>query len=109
MLIGQASLTPGNLKHSHIYLRAFFDRFPPDTVGGSNKAETAPRLLLIDWGGPALIETDLCGEKRIFRARRWIREFFAANDAAPGDEVVIEETSAYAYRIRLNKASRVAP
>lgn len=105
MLIGQTTLTQGNLTHSHIYLRGFFDRFPSDAVGGSNRAEAAPRLVLVDWGGPTSVETDLCGEKQIFRARSWIREFFAANNAEAGDEVLIEEAAPYAYRVRLNKAS----
>jgi len=42
-LIGQIEITQGNIDNNHIYLRSFFDRFPEDAVGGSNRHEKAAR------------------------------------------------------------------
>ncbi len=103
-LIGQVEITQGNIDNNHIYLRSFFDRFPEDAIGGSNRQEKAARDVTVDWGGGAPVRTDLDGSKRFFRARGWIRNFFELNDAAPGDRVILEETGPYAYRVRLAKS-----
>lgn len=100
-LIGQVELTQANIDNSHIYLRAFFDRFPQDAVGGSNKQERALREILVEWGGPSPVSTDLDGSKRFFRARNWIRRFFELNGAQAGDAVLVYETAPYAYTVRL--------
>lgn len=105
-LIGQVEITQGNIDHNHIYLRSFFERFPEDAVGGSNRHEKAAREVIVDWGGGAPIHTDLDGSKRFFRARGWIRDFFELHDAEAGDRVLIEETGPYAYKVRLRKTSK---
>lgn len=105
-LIGQVEITHGNLDNNHIYLRSFFDRFPKDAVGGSNRHEKAAREVVVDWGGGAPVHTDLDGSKRFFRARGWIRNFFELNGAEAGDRVLVEETGPYSYRVRLRKAGR---
>ncbi len=102
-LIGQVEITQGNIDNNHIYLRSFFDRFPEDAVGGSNRHEKAARELTVDWGCGAPVHTDLDGSKRFFRARGWIRNFFELNHAAPGDRVLVEEIGPYAFRVRLAK------
>lgn len=103
-LIGQVELTEGNIRNNHIYLRSFFDRFPADAVGGSNRREKADRSILVDWGGPRPVETDLDGQKRFFRARGWVKNFFEDNDAEAGDWVLVEESAPYRYRVTLTKA-----
>lgn len=102
----EVDLTPGNLnpKNQHFYLRGFLDRFPRDLLGGSAAVDSAPRTALVDWGGPSPAETDIDGEdKKFFRRRGWVREFFEANKAEAGDTVRIEETEPYRYRVTLIK------
>ena len=99
--IGEVVLTEGNIANNHIYLRSFFDRFPADSVGGSNKAALARRELTVDWGGGEPVQTDLDGSKKFFRARGWIGAFFKQNRATAGDRVIIDETGPYRYRVRL--------
>lgn len=100
-IIGEVSITQGNIDNNHIYLRSIFDRFPADAKGGSNKASSADKTVTVDWGGPELVKTDLDGEKRFFRSRAWIAAFFRLNAARPGDNVRIEETGPYCYKVTL--------
>lgn len=104
-VVGEVKITQGNIDHNHIYLRGFFDRFPSDSVGGSNKAAKAPREISVDWGQGS-VRTDLDGSKKFFRARGWIGSFFRINEAKAGDMVTVEETAPYQYRIRLSKRGR---
>lgn len=102
-VIGEVEITDGNITNKHIYLRSFFDRFPADAIGGSNKATRAKRDLTIDWGGAEPVETDLDGQKKFFRARGWIGAFYQLHRAQAGDRVVIEEVAAYRYRVSLRR------
>lgn len=97
--LGTTEITQGNLNHSHIYLRSFFEAFPEDAVGGSNRALAAPREITVDWGGGAAVMTDLDGAKRFFRKRGWIRSFFERNGVRAGDMVLVEEIAPYCYRV----------
>ncbi|MGR9371368.1 ASCH domain-containing protein [Rhizobium leguminosarum] len=101
--IGESVLTPGNLTHKHIYLRNFFDRFPKDAIGGSNKQQAATLEITISWRNGAQVVTDLDGTKKFFRARGWIGSFFQHYDAQAGDRVVVEELAPYRYSVRLEK------
>ncbi|QEU10505.1 3'-5' exonuclease [Paracoccus yeei] len=101
--IGTTQITQGNIDNNHIYLRGFFERFPEDAVGGSNRASAAPREISVDWGGATPVMTDLDGTKKFFRARGWIREFFARNGAKAGGEVDVEEIGAYSYRVNIRR------
>lgn len=103
-VIGEVTITDGNIANNHIYLRSFFDRFPADAVGGSNKANVARRELTINWGGPEPVVTDLDGSKKFFRARGWIGAFYKLNRAKAGDRVLVEQTAPYRYEVRLQKA-----
>ncbi len=102
-VIGEVEITEGNITHNHIYLRSFFDRFPGDAIGGSNKSTRAKRDLMIDWGGAEPVQTDLDGQKKFFRARGWIGAFYQLHSARAGDRVVVEEIAAYRYRVSLRK------
>lgn len=101
--IGESVLTQGNIDHNHIYLRDFFDQFPRDAVGGSNKEQKAARYISVVWEGGPLVVTDLDGSKKFFRARGWIRAFFRHNAARPGDKVVVEQAMPYQYRLLLER------
>lgn len=104
--IGMVEITQGNIDHSHIYLRSFFEKFPTDAIGGSNRASAAPREIAVDWGGDAVVMTDLDGAKRFFRKRSWIREFFERNDAKPGESVLVEQIGPYSYRVSMSRGEK---
>jgi DNA polymerase-3 subunit epsilon len=99
--IGKTEITQGNIDNHHIYLRSFFDKFPADAIGGSNRMSAAQREIAVDWGGRTVVMTDLDGAKRFFRKRSWIREFFARHGAQAGDMVTVEEIGPYSYRVVL--------
>ena len=102
--IGLIPLSEGNIRNNHFYLRSALDRFPADVIGGSNKTQMAMRTVVIDWGGAAPAQTDIDGQKKFFRSRGWIRSFFEANQAQPGDRVRLEQTGPYTYRVELKKS-----
>ena len=99
--IGETELTEGNIANHHIYLRNFFDQFPADAIGGSNRATAAAREVTVDWGGDGVVTTDLDGSKRFFRERSWIRTFFERNNARAGDTVTLDEIAPYTYGVAL--------
>lgn len=101
--IGTTEIKQGNINHSHIYLSGFFDKFPADAIGGSNRASAAQREIAVDWGGAAVVMTDLDGEKKFFRRRGWIREFFERHGVRAGDIVTVEEVAPYSYRVALQR------
>ena len=103
--IGTTQITQGNIDHKHIYLRRFFESFPADAIGGSNRACAAPREISIDWGGDSVVMTDLDGTKKLFRKRGWIREFFERYGVRAGDDVIVEEIAPYSYRVSPRKGS----
>lgn len=103
--IGMTEITQGNIDNNHIYLRSFFERFPADAIGGSNRAAAAQREIAVDWGGGAVVMTDLDGAKRFFRKRGWIREFFKQHGVCAGDMVTVEEVASYSYRVTLQRRS----
>lgn len=100
-LLGITEVTEGNIKNNHIYLRSFFEKFPCDAIGGSNAASAAGREVALHWGNSIPVLTDLDGEKRFFRKRGWIREFFEHNDVQPGDRIAITEIEPYQYRVEV--------
>lgn len=103
-LLGESVLSGGNIRNNHINLSKLMDRFPGDSIGGSNSAEAAARPLTVDWGGPQTVTTDIDGSKAIFRGRGWVRRFLAASKAQEGDTVVIAETAPYSISVRLVRA-----
>jgi hypothetical protein len=102
-MIGETEVTQGNVDNYHFYMRPFLNRFPGDLIGGPNKGMAATSTAIVDWGGPSPVETDIDGEKKFFRKRSWVRQFFRDNDVEPGDKVRVEETAPYHYRVRLLK------
>src|SRR3546814_13890847 len=87
-VIGEVEITDGNIANNHIYLRSFFDRFPADAIGGSNKATRAKRDLTIEWGGTDPVQTDLDGQKKFFLPRGWTGAFYRLSFPRAGDPVV---------------------
>jgi hypothetical protein len=56
-------------------------------------------LILHFEGHPEPVQTDIAGDKMIFRCRGDVRRFFARHGLAEGDSVVIERLSPYEYRL----------
>lgn len=106
-VLGRSVLSGGNIRNNHIKLASFLHAFPQDVIGGSNKQEAAPRQLEIDWGGPSTVMSDIDGSKSIFRARGWVRRFFAASGAREGDTVIIAEIGAYRIRVHIESGRPV--
>ena len=100
-VLGRSVLSGGNIRNNHIKLAPLMKAFPPDVIGGSNASEAAARHLEIDWGGPETAMTDIDGTKSIFRARGWVRRFFAASGAREGDAVVFTQTAPYRISVHL--------
>jgi DNA polymerase III epsilon subunit-like protein len=102
-VLGEVMITQGNIDNSHIYLRRFFESFPADAIGGSNRASAAPRQISVDTGGRTPIMTDLDGLKKFFRDRSLARDFFERHAANAGDFAVVEQIAPYQYRLRLRR------
>ena len=102
-IIGRSTLTAGNIGNNHFYLTGFLDKFPIDTMGGSNKANKAAKEIIIDWGGPLTVSSDIDKGKRFFRSRGWIRNFFVASNAAEKDTVVVVLVSPYKVHVWVEK------
>lgn len=105
VMIGRTVITEGNLKNNHIYLRGFFDKFPKDAVGGSNRQSSGKATVHVRWSGSKWHETDLDGQKQFFRSRSLVREFLADTGAEGGDLVEVEQLAPYRYMLHLRKQS----
>jgi len=87
-----------NLDHRHLYLTGCMDLFPEDVLGGPNKSHAAARTVRVEYGHES-VETDVVRGKRIFRRRKWVREFFTRTGMADGDRVLLEQLDPYSYRV----------
>jgi hypothetical protein len=101
--IGRSVLSGGNIRNNHIKLAPLMHALPQDVIGGSSKAQIAPRRLEIEWGGSEPVTTDIDRTKSIFRARGWVRRFFEASGARENDIVIFIETEPYRISVRLER------
>lgn len=92
-------LTEGNINNNHLYLSTIMSLFPADSIGGSNENEMASKTLIVNNGIGEVISTDIAGDKKIFRKRAWVKEFFEAHKLNAGDKIVIEKISSYKFHI----------
>jgi hypothetical protein len=92
------TVTDGNLCNNHLYLSGVMDMFPADVIGGPNKKQPAPRTVRVEWGGE-IVETDIVGDKKLFRKRGWVGKFFKTYRVGAGDLVRLEQLSPYVYRV----------
>ncbi|MBD9529143.1 hypothetical protein [Paracoccus sp. PAR01] len=100
-ILGEVTLTAGNLRNSHIYVTPFKHLLPTDIFGGSNKDEPASRMAVIHYGAVTPVESDIPNDKNLFRNRSWAREFLARTGARPGDIVRFEASEPHTYHISL--------
>ena len=73
--------------------------FPVASIGGSSEAELASQLLEVHSGIGEPVITDIAGDKKIFRKRAWVGEFFATHQLKAGDCVVVERTGPNRYHV----------
>ena len=73
--------------------------FPPSVVGGPSKKETAAELVELHVGFGEPVHTDIAGDKKIFRQRRWVGTCFERHNLKPGDKIVVEEIGDLTYHI----------
>ena len=112
------TLTAGNIRNGHIYLRSILDFFPSDAVGGSDRTQQADRSLSVTFDGIGTLDTDITGPDRLkrpgrsnhcmFREREPVRRFFALYEAQDGDAVDITRTGSHAYAVSFRSRARVA-
>lgn len=94
----ELTVTEGNLRHHHLYLRPVIDLIPTDALGGSNVQAKANKTVRVYYGTD-FIDTDVVREKQMFRRRRWIRLFFSLYEVKAGDIVLLEQMSPYVFRL----------
>jgi len=101
-----ARVTAGNLRNNHIYITGDHDFFPRDCVGGSNVTSGTGRPVAIELAGLGKrVETDIPVDARTgkprhhFRARYWVRDFFAHHQIDAGDLLCLERLGTRSYRL----------
>ena len=92
-------LTQGEINSTYLNISQNSDFFPVDSIGGSNKKSLAEKKLMISFGSGEPIETDIAGDKMVFRKRSWFGEFLSLYKLKAGDFVSIERTEPYKYNI----------
>lgn len=99
----RVSLTGGNIRNNHFYLRSCSVLIPEGGVGGSNSSDQGVPFTVVFSPGQT-IETDVDGAKMIFRARQPVREFFERSGAQEGDQVLIERGGERLIKVSLEPA-----
>ncbi len=92
-------LTEDNFRNNSISLERVMDFFPRAAIGGNCAYDKGGMLLEIHTGTGQPVFTDIAGDKKIFRKRAWVREFFDVHRLKPGSRIVIERTSYNHYHI----------
>jgi len=109
-------ITAGNLRNNTINIGRQYGFFPSDCLGASRKSanwQTKPIQILLE-GLNTTVETDIGTEaangkpRRMFRGRKWVREFFEHHQIKPGDVLAVEWDAAACDTLRANITDRVA-
>lgn len=108
----EVTLTEGNFgkdgRNNHIYIDTFAGHLPRDIVGGSTGKTPAPKSIVLEYDGRTC-ETDIPTDKKtgkprpFFRARAFVRNFFAHVRARSGDTVVFDLVSPYHLKMSLKR------
>lgn len=94
------TLTQGNIDNSHIYLSRHLEFFPGDAIGAPNRHDGPGAPLRLHFDGLAgTVETDIPSDKKFFRDRARVGEFFTRHGLHAGDQVAIERLAAREYHI----------
>lgn len=99
-------ISQGALKNSYMGIDNQCNFFPNDAFGQSNKKlGEGKKVRLTVQGISEPIDTDIAGDKLIFRRRYWCSQFYNAYQIKAGDIVKIEKINNYEYRISKNQIS----
>jgi hypothetical protein len=102
----RVSLTAGNVRNSHVYVRDHLGFFPPDVLGAPNARDGEGVSVKLRFAGTGEVSrTDIPSDKLIFRARAPWGRFFRHWRLAAGDEVVIAEAGTRSYQVRPAQAT----
>lgn len=93
-------LTGGNIRNNHIYLTKVMSFFPNEFIGGSNKTMVSAQKLILDVGSDQTFQTDIVGDKKIFRNRQALKVFFQQYKLSEGDSVTIHTKDNIHFVIR---------
>lgn len=96
-------LTQGNINNNHFYMREARSLIPHDAIGGSNEA-SAGNLVSVTFVPGRKIETDFDDEKKFFRKRAPVGEFYGLTEAKAGDFVLLTKKTDRHFEVRLIKA-----
>jgi hypothetical protein len=91
-------LTDGNVRNHYIYLRDM-PWLPAVAIGGSNSSDPAGKRLEVTFSPGRTVETDIAGDKMIFRERSAVREFFSMINAVEGTRLIVEKTGPYSVLV----------
>ena len=111
--VAHLPLSEANIANRHFYLRSILEFFPPEAVGGSDKTQTADRLLTVRYQPGLTVDTDIAGPNRdslqkrsshlFFRDRASVRDFFVRSGARGGDTLIIRRELRNTYTVTLEK------
>lgn len=102
------TLTEGNLRNGHFYLRSAERLLPSAAIGGSNKEQIAKVTVHLRFHPGGQVDTDIAGDKMIFRARSAVRDFFERSGAKAGDLVVLRRVGERDFEVTLKTAASKA-
>lgn len=89
----EVELSQGNINQGHFYLPRGTDLFPSDALGGKNKGEMAKTLEVIFSGTGEVVQTDIDGDKSLFRsARGESKRFIEKHKLTAGAIIYITKT-----------------
>jgi ASC-1-like (ASCH) protein len=94
-------VTEGNLRNNSLYVSKVIDRFPAWAIGGRDKSKAAKPMTLMFHQGPT-VETDIVGDRKLFRTRAWGR-WFDEHKVKSGDRVVFTPINDRTYAVGLAK------
>ncbi len=86
----EVTLTPGNLRNGHVYIRTCSSFFPEESFAGRlrNGEPGRPIVLLLEGMGP--IETDIDPGRGIFRWQGW-KKLFQPHGLSADDKLVFSK------------------
>lgn len=91
-------LTQGNISNNHFSLRHALHLLPSDAIGGGN-SEQLGRAVEVTFHPGASVMTDVDGEKKIFRVRGAVRDFYASSAMTAGDRVRLTRIGERRYQV----------
>lgn len=108
------TVTPGNLRQKHLYVRGIYDFLPADCIGPArgkrNSGAGAPIEIELD-GLNETVSTDIgtsaaSGEPRgFFRGRTWVGRFFEHHQVTAGEQVALTRLHGRRYRLSVSRST----